>query len=201
MRIASTHRLPECVWLASPAPRMRVADVRRPRLSTGAPVIDRSFQPADPGYRPEPPSRRPRVSTGVPRYRPELLSRDTHFYAVGRHPLLRTPGCVAGSRFGSVRGEAEGAGRPELQPAGPGYRPELRVIDRSFQHPTPDIDRSSALSTGASSIRPPISTGAPRYRPEPPSRRPRISTGARRYIDLSLHPPALDIDRSSALST
>ena len=40
-----------------------------------------------------------------------MVSRDTNFYAVGRHLLLRTPGSVSGSRFGSARCEAEGAER------------------------------------------------------------------------------------------
>ena len=50
--------------------------------------------------------------------------------------------------------------RPELRviersfhSAGPRYRPELLVIDRSFHPPTPDIGRSSTLSTGASARR------------------------------------------------
>ena len=135
-----------------------MASARRRWISTGARRYRPMAPPASAGYRPE-----------LGSETPDIVKRHP-LYAVGRHPLLRTPGCVAGSRFGSVRGEAEGAERPE--PCR--YRPE--------------VGSETQLSTGARGYRPKaparrprISTGARRYRPKAPARRPRISTGARRY--------------------
>jgi len=57
------------------------------------------------------------------------VSRDTNFYAVGRHLLLRTPGSGSGRRFATVRAGApvsRGARRRRLQRASPDAPPALR---------------------------------------------------------------------------
>ena len=144
------------------------APARRPSISTGARRCRPMAPPAGPGYRPElrvidlwlrPPALD--IDRSWDPRTPDIVKRHP-LYAVGRHPLLRTPGCVAGSRFGSVRGEGERSDRslqpadlgyrPELgdidrsfHPADPGYRPDLTVIDRTSESGTPDIDRSPAV--------------------------------------------------------
>ena len=181
-------------------------------------MIDRSLQPAGLGYRPElgvidrsyhPPTldidrssalstygctRRPRISTGAPRYRPMAPPADPGYRPELRVIDLRLPTRRPWISTGAWRY------RPKAPPAGPRYRPELRVIDLSLRPPAPDIDRSSALSTHGSARRPWISTGAWRYRPMAPPADPGYRPELR-VIDLWLHPPAPDIDRSSALST
>ena len=87
--------------------------------------------------------------------------------------------------------------RPKAPSTGPGYRPELGVIDLRLHPPAPDIDRSSALSTGARDSRRPISTGPPRYRPGLGSRDTRYRPEPRRYRP-ELRSETPDIDRSPA---
>ena len=163
-------------------------------------------------------SRAPRLGTpasagtrGAPRRARRDPTHPHHAYGWKRRSPDRpggAPAWNAGLRPArAALGAAHGATpiRPDDAHGCDRYRPDLPP-------PTPDIDRSSALSTGASVRRPRISTGARRDRPMAPARRPRISTGGWRYrpmappaglgyrpelgvIDLRLRPPAADIDR------
>ena len=85
------------------------------------------------------------------------LSRDTNFCALGRHELLRTRGFDSGRRVGSVRGEAEGAERPEPRPS-PSRHPRLgtpasagtRCARAQRKAPRPSLSRHPRLGTPAS---------------------------------------------------